>query len=47
MVDAKLQDALEDQRAKESKKLNLIVVNIRASASTNLIDAKEEDKKVT
>ena len=47
MVDAKLQDALEDQRVKESKKLNLILVNVRESACTNIMDAKEEDKRVT
>ena len=45
VVEAKLQDALEEQRAKEAKKLNLIVVNLRESGSANLSEAKEEDKK--
>ena len=47
MVEAKIQDALEEQRAKESKKLNLIIVNLRESASANLQEAKEDDKKAT
>ena len=47
MVEAKLQDALDEQRAKEAKKLNLIVVNLRESAFTDLQEAKEDDKKAT
>ena len=45
LVDAKLQDAIEEQRVKESKKLNLIVVNMRENHRENPLEAKKEDKK--
>ena len=45
MVDAKIQEALDEQRVKESKKLNLIVVNLRESSHTDIKEEKENDKK--
>ena len=45
MVEAKVKDIMEEKEEKEKRKLNLILVNIKESASPILEERKEEDIK--